>query len=268
MTVFDAVERQAWAGRAEAYAGGFARLCAYPVPALLDAAGVHAGVRVLDAGTGPGTAAAAADRRGATVTAVDAQPDMVAMASRAVPSADVRVAVLPRLPFADDEFDAVVGNFVLNHVGAPRATLRELRRVTRPGGAIALTIWSVPPGAGADLLWRAVRATGAVPSRPLPTLAPGEDFGRDEPGFAVLLSAAGLRGVRCRAFGWDHPTTAEEWWSGAASGVARVGQVLANSSGPTVAEIKAHFDRFSTEFRGADGRLLLPHRALLASASV
>ena len=129
VTAFDAYERRTWAGRAEAFAGSFAQLCAYTVPQLLDAAGVRAGVRVLDVGTGTGTAAVAACRRGAKVTAVDAEPSMVELAARAAPAADVRVAVLPQLPFDDGRFDAVVGNFVLNHVGRPRDALAELRRV-------------------------------------------------------------------------------------------------------------------------------------------
>ncbi len=52
MTNFDDHERQRWAGRASAYERGFAPLCAFPAGALLDAAGVTDGHRVLDAGTG------------------------------------------------------------------------------------------------------------------------------------------------------------------------------------------------------------------------
>ncbi len=266
MTAFDAGERRSWTGRAEAYAASFAKLCAYPVPQVLAAAGVEAGVRVLDVGCGSGTVTAAAVQCGATVTAVDAQPDMVALTSRSVPAADVRVAVLPRLPFEDDEFDAVVGNFVLNHVGTPLAALIELRRVTRPGGKIALTIWSAPAAAGAELLGRAVQASGAARPDYLPPISAEEDFTRDESGFTALLSAAGLSDVECQHLAWDHRATAEEWWNGPASGVAYVGQVLANSTPKTVKEIKDHFDRFSAEFLGPDGQLVLPHRALLASA--
>jgi hypothetical protein len=69
---FDAAERAMWEGRAAAYADSFGRLCAHPVEALLDAA---------DAGM-----VAAARERGV----------------------GARVAVLPELPFADGEFDAVV----------------------------------------------------------------------------------------------------------------------------------------------------------------
>ena len=138
MTIFDEQERRTWAGRADAYAGSFAALCAHPVPPLLDVAGVGPGTRLLDAGTGTGTVAAAAADRGALVTAVDADPDMAARTASNVPAADVRVAALPVLPFADGEFDTAVANFVLNHVGRPRAALAELRRVTRPGGRITL----------------------------------------------------------------------------------------------------------------------------------
>ncbi|WP_347400492.1 methyltransferase domain-containing protein [Streptomyces sp. BK239] len=75
---------------------------------------------------------------------------MIELAERAAPTAPVRVAALPELPFADDEFDAVVADFVLNHVGRPLLALGELApcseargqdRADRLGGAAC-------PGAG------------------------------------------------------------------------------------------------------------------------
>ncbi|MCD9586570.1 class I SAM-dependent methyltransferase [Streptomyces sp. 8ZJF_21] len=263
-TAFDESERRAWAGQADAYAVSFAKLCAYPVPGLLDAAGVGRGARVLDVGTGTGTAAAAACERGAKVTAVDAEPGMVARAALAAPEADVRVAALPRLPFADDEFDAVVGNFVLNHVGRPREALRELRRVTRPGGRIAATIWGVPAASGQALLGRAVQAAGVTRPAHLPTLAPEEDFPRTEQGFAALLGETGLMDVVCETLSWDHRTTAEEWWSGPAAGVATIGQIVASQDPAVIADIKDRFQSLCVEFAGPDGVLMLPHMALMA----
>src|SRR4051794_41817193 len=67
---FDAAERDMWQGRTEAYAGSFARLCAPPVEALLDAAGGGRGTRGLVFGTRTGTAAAAAIARWARVNAL------------------------------------------------------------------------------------------------------------------------------------------------------------------------------------------------------
>lgn len=53
----DLHERRAWAGKADAYARSFAKLCAHPVGELLDPAAVGAGTRLLDVGTGTGTVA-------------------------------------------------------------------------------------------------------------------------------------------------------------------------------------------------------------------
>jgi SAM-dependent methyltransferase len=266
VTVFDESERLIWAGRAAAYAGSFAKLCAHPVSRLLDAAEVGPGVRMLDVGTGPGTVALAACARGATVTAVDAEPSMVELARQAEPAADIHVAALPELPFGDGEFDAVVGNFVLNHVGRPRAALAELRRVVRPNGWIALTIWAVPPAAGQALLGRAIQAAGAVRPSHLPPLAPEDDFPRDESGLTDLLGSVGLREAVCETLRWDHRAGAEEWWSGPAAGVAYTGQLVQSQAPETRAEIKRHFEAFSSEFADDEGMLTLPHAALLARA--
>jgi cyclopropane fatty-acyl-phospholipid synthase-like methyltransferase len=62
---FNTYERGLWAGRAAAYERGIARLTAHTAGALLDAAGMAAGTRVLDVRTGPGVVAEAAAARGA-----------------------------------------------------------------------------------------------------------------------------------------------------------------------------------------------------------
>ncbi|MCA1219215.1 class I SAM-dependent methyltransferase [Streptomyces sp. 8L] len=263
MTAFDAAERRIWAGREDAYAGSFAKLCAYTVPMLLDAARVTAGARLLDVGTGPGTVAAAAHARGARVSAVDAEPGMAALAARAVPEADVRTGALPRLPYETGSFDAVVANFVLNHVGRPGAAAAELRRVARPGGRVAVTIWGGADAPGRALLGRAVAAAGASRPDHLPSLDEEFDFPRTEEGLAVLLSAAGLADVVCTTLEWTHRTTREEWWGGAARGVATIGQTIACQSPGTIAEIRRHYDALCAEFDTGDGVLALPHAALL-----
>lgn len=267
VTEFDESGHSIWSGRAAAYAESFAAVCAYPVGDLLDDVGAGPGVQLLDVGTGSGNVAAAAHARGARVTAVDAEPGMVALAAKAVPSADVRIAELPVLPFADDTFDAVTANFVLDHVGRPQRSLAELNRVTRPGGRIAVTVWSVPPGSGQALLGRAMEAAGVERPPHRPVLAPETDFPRTEQGLLDFLPSAGLADPRCRTLAWDHRTSAPQWWYGAASGVGFTGHLIATRPAATRAEIKRHFDLLSAEFAAPDGRLVLPHRALLARAT-
>ncbi|PYC63855.1 SAM-dependent methyltransferase [Streptomyces tateyamensis] len=266
MITFDQYERQAWAGQAGAFAAGFAKLCAYSVPQLLDGAGVGEGTRVLDIGTGTGTVAAAACARGARVTAVDAEPSMVELAALNVPAARVQLGLLPDLPFADGEFEAITGNFVLNHVGQPARALAELRRLLRPGGRLALTIWPNPPAPGQALLGRAVEAVGLTRPAHLPPVAAEDDFPRTAEGLTELLTTAGLNEVHCESLHWDHRTTPDEWWTGPAAGVAYIGQLLLSQPESTRTEVRQHFDRLAEEFRTPNGDLLLPHTALLATA--
>lgn len=265
MTAFDDAERRMRVGTAEAFGRTYARICAYPVSLLLDAAGVEAAVKVLDVGTGTGTVAAAACARGAAVTAVDADPDMVKIAREAAVDARMGVAALPSLPLADDQFDAVVANFVLNHVGRPLAALRELRRVTRPGGRVAVTIWAHPGGGGQKLVGRAVGAAGVTRPDDLPFLAPEDDFPRTANGLAGLLAAAGLIEPASQLIEWDHRVAAEDWWSGPAAGVSFFGHLIVRQPPETIAEIKRHFDNLSSEFAMPDGMLALPHVAVLAN---
>lgn len=262
MTDFDRSERDIWAGTAKTYADTFALLCAHPVPALLDAAQVRAGTRVLDVGTGPGTVARAAHERGATVTAVDADHDMVALAAEAVPAATTRVATLPELPFDDGEFDAVVANFVVNHVGRPRAALAELCRVAR--GRVAVTIWAAPPADGQALLGKAIQRAGVARPGWLPALAAADDFPRTEQGLTDLALTAGLGDVRCRTVRWDHTTTVADWWRGPSAGVATIGRVITSQPPEVRARIRREYEALCAGFTRQDGSLVLPHAALLA----
>ncbi len=252
-----------WAGRAAAYRRSAERLCAHPVPDLLDAARVAEGVGHLDVGCGTGTVVEAARARGAHVTAVDAEPDMVAATGARVPQARVEHGTLPELPFPDAEFDAATANFVLNHVGDPIAALTELHRVLRPGGRVAVTLWRNPDAAGQTLLGRAAQAAGVTP--PAGRAGPGVDFARTGDGVAGLLRTAGFADVRGTELAWEHPADAEEWWAGFADGgIGTVGTMLGALTQEERAAAKAHYDRLAEELAGPDGRLLLPHIAVLA----
>ena len=78
---------------------------------VFDLAGPVRGLRVLDVGTGDGTYAIGAARRGARVTGVDVSPAMLAAASSRAESAgvslDLREASVEKLPFEDATFDVV-----------------------------------------------------------------------------------------------------------------------------------------------------------------
>jgi SAM-dependent methyltransferase len=262
VTDFDAFERVMWAGRAAAYERVFARMTAYTADALLDAATAGRGAAVLDVGTGPGTVAAVAWRRGAQVRAVDADPQMVETAARNVPGLDVRLAQLPELPFPAASFDAVVGNFVINHVGSPEATLGELRRVLRPGGRLALTCWPMPGSKAQSIVNDAMERAGVAWPEDVP-VTPFQTYGN--PGaFRELVAGAGFCGVTIDDIRWEHIVDPELWWSGPLAGVGSTGYVLTRQDQTTIARVRAAYVDMTAQYATEDGRLALPARALIA----
>lgn len=132
-----------WAGTAEAYEASFARLCAGTVGSVVRSLGPARSERsVLDVGCGPGTVAAAVRQAGFAAVGLDADESMLRLGGRRHSGLALVQGALPNLPFARGSFDAVTANFVVNHTPDPRASIRELRRVARPGGRVALTIWT------------------------------------------------------------------------------------------------------------------------------
>lgn len=95
--------------------------------------------RALDAGCGTGRVAGWLHEHGHAVAAVDLSPAMAAAARVRVPDADVRVADVRALPFADGEFDVTVCSMTLAHLDSLHAAVAELARVTRAGGTVLLS---------------------------------------------------------------------------------------------------------------------------------
>jgi SAM-dependent methyltransferase len=217
---FKAFEARGWSDRAGTYSALMARATALAIEPLLDAAGVTAGDRVLDVGTGPGDLAAAAAVRGARVTGVDLAEGMLAEARRRHPGIEFRQADAERLPFADGAFDAVLAAFVVNHLPEPERAAAELARV---GRRVALAMWG-PEDEVAIL---------GLPARAAADLAAGAPPGPSSTRFTDRAELAALLGPQARVeeirftLGVD---SFDELWDGVQGGTVRTAARLANAA--------------------------------------
>src|SRR5512134_3852934 len=100
-----------------------------------DLAGVEAGQRALDVGSGPGALTAELVRRlgPEAVAAVDPSEPFVEAARARHPGVDVQLAPAEELPHGDDDFDAALAQLVVHFMADPVAGLAEMARVTRSG---------------------------------------------------------------------------------------------------------------------------------------
>lgn len=100
---------------------------------------------VLDVATGTGAVARRLLEHGCTVTGLDQSPEMLRVArARLGERARFVEGRAERLPFDDASFDAVTFTYLLRYVEDPGAVLRELARVVRPGGTLAMLEFFVP----------------------------------------------------------------------------------------------------------------------------
>ena len=129
--------------------------------ALADAADIAAGMRVVDVGCGPGglTRELTARVGAANVAAIDPAAQFVAACRERNPGANVREGVAESLPWPDGAFDAALSSLVVAFMQDPLQGVREMARVTRPGGTVAACMWDIA-GGGMTMLhvfWTAVR---------------------------------------------------------------------------------------------------------------
>jgi ubiquinone/menaquinone biosynthesis C-methylase UbiE len=141
---FRQFEHKGWQEVASRYHDGFAAVTVQSVEALLDAANVKSGVRVLDVACGPGYAAGAAAIRGADPVGIDFSSEMIDEARARYPDLDFRTGDAEQLALDDSQFDAVVLNFGMLHLARPERALEEAFRVLHPGGRVAFTVWDTP----------------------------------------------------------------------------------------------------------------------------
>jgi SAM-dependent methyltransferase len=248
---FEAFEAAGWEERAGAYHRFFTRVTGQVAGALLDAAGVGAGHRVLDVGSGPGVVAGAAAARGAAVVGLE---EMVALARRSYPEVDFRRGDAHDLPFADASFDAAVGNLVVLHLGRPEQAAAELLRVLVPGGRVALSAWDAPErGRLPGLFAEAVAAAGASPPSGVPDGPPFFRFS-DDAEFAALLTGAGFSGVTVATCTYVHRVPSpDDLWTGVLEGTVRTRATVLGQPEEVRARVRAEFDRLVAAYADADG---------------
>ena len=169
------------------YASGLA-------PKLADAAGVRGGMRVLDVGCGPGALAIELSARvgEGNVAAIDPAVEFSAACRARLPGADVREGVAESLPWDDGTFDAALCSLVVAWMSDAEQGIREMTRVTKPGGTVAAAMWDLH-GGGLQMLthfWRAAREIDpsvAQEEQPRPGTREGD--------LVELFARAGLQDV-------------------------------------------------------------------------
>src|SRR3954453_14329032 len=117
-------------------------------PLLVEAADVKPGMKVVDVGCGPGgLTAELAELVGADhVAAIDPAEQFATACAERHPGADVRVGIAEELPWPEDSFDAALACLVIAFMQDPDAGVREMTRVTSPGGVVAACMWDIVGG--------------------------------------------------------------------------------------------------------------------------
>ena len=220
------MEFTAAAGKYDRFMGRYTRTLA---PALVEAAGVRRGMRVLDVGCGPGglTDVLAGEVGGERVAAVDPAPQFVAACRERHPGADVREGTAEALPWADGTFDATLSCLVIAFMRDADQGVREMARVTRPGGTVAACMWDIP-GGGMTMLstfWKAARDVDpeVAGEQHRPGVTPGD--------IADRFRRAGLQDVRDGQLEASADYTSfDDFWEPFTFAVGPAGQHLASLS--------------------------------------
>lgn len=227
--------------------------------------------RLLDVGAGPGSITVDFAGVVAHVTATEIDESALSLsrdlaAQRGLDNLDFSVEDVHALSFADDSFDVVHTHQVLQHVADPVQALREMRRVTVPGGLVAARdadyagfLWfPVLPELDRwlDLYRRAARANGGEP-----------DAGRR---LLAWARAAGFDDITASASTWCYATPEErEWWGGMwadrilESALARQ---LVDDGLATLGDLRDISEAWKRWAGDGDGWFLVPHGEILARA--
>jgi SAM-dependent methyltransferase len=215
---------------ADAYGRFMGRFSEQLAVSFADSAGLTDGNHVLDVGCGPGalTAQLVARLGLEQVEAVDPAPRFVEAARARFPGLDVRLAAAEDLPFADDVFDAALAQLVVHFMEDPVAGLREMGRVTTPGGLVSACVWDLAGDRSPlSAFWSVVRELD-------PTAVTESGLAGARSGQLVeLATAAGL----ADPIGSTLTVTVayadfDDWWEPYLLGVGPAGTYLARADEP------------------------------------
>jgi SAM-dependent methyltransferase len=234
---------------------------------------LSSGVTVLDVGCGPGTITAelATIVTPGRVTACEITESALGLARaeiarREITNVDFAVGDVHALDFPDDTFDVVHAHQVLQHVTDPVAALREMRRVAKPGGVVAVRdsdyaafTWFPPLpelGEWLDLYERVARGNGGEP-----------DAGRR---LLAWAHEAGFTDVTPTSSTWCFATPADRAWWGGMWAERVLESDMAATAVRTGAATGDDLQRISTAWRTwadhPDGWLSLLHGELICRA--
>lgn len=190
--------------------------------ALIDQAGIHEGQAVLDVAGGAGepslTIATIVGPTG-TVTCTDAVAGMVEAARseaqrRGLANVEFQQCPADSLPFASNSFDVTVSRLGAMFFNEPVASLREMLRVTRPGGVLALAVWHKSELNPFCHLVSGVMDNHIAPAAADPD-APNAFRFAEEGKLANVMTEAGAIDVADRVFKFDleAPISASQFWT-------------------------------------------------------
>jgi SAM-dependent methyltransferase len=264
------MERSSWsdATRASGYIELFAAASDQAIASLLDAVAAKPDLKALDLCCGQGNVSEALLRRGCDVVGIDFSQAMLAFARKRAPKATFIEADAQNLPFDDAEFDIVVSNLGICHVPDQPCALAEARRVLRPGGRFAMTVWCGPDISPCfEIVYAAIKAHGS----PDVSAPPGPDFHQFARRDVAIkfLSEAGFTNVDFTIVNcaWDLASP-EELFEIYAKGTVRAAMLLANQPPQNFRAIRSDLtqkvhERFSS---GKRWRIPVPAAMLRATA--
>jgi SAM-dependent methyltransferase len=259
-------EREGWAANIAGYNDTFGAVTRQTVQAMLDAAEVGSGARLLDVCCGPGMLSAAAADRGASAVGLDF-PGVVALARKLVPEADFQSGDANELPFADNSFDAVVCGYGIMHVPDPEKAMQEMLRVLRPGGRAALSVWdNETPVSGLGLVYQAAQdyANLNVPLPHGPNIFQFSTPGR----MRDALSGMGFASVEATRFAQDwHLKSGRQLLDAFYEGTVRTRALLAAQTDEVIGKIITAIERALVDRRTSDGGFSVPMPAIIGSGA-